>query len=26
LLHNSPRGTVANTVGKLREFAAESIQ
>jgi hypothetical protein len=25
-LHNSPRGTVANTVGKLREFAAESIQ
>jgi hypothetical protein len=26
LLHNSPRGTVANMVGKLREFAAESIQ
>jgi hypothetical protein len=26
LLHNSPRGTVANTVGKLREFAAESMQ
>ncbi|MGA7829761.1 MAG: hypothetical protein WCA21_02230 [Terracidiphilus sp.] len=26
LLHNSPRGTMANTVGKLREFAAESIQ
>jgi len=26
LLHNSPRGTVANMVGKLREFVAESIQ
>jgi hypothetical protein len=25
-LHNSPRGTVANTVGKLSEIAAESIQ
>jgi len=25
-VHNSPRGTVANMVGKLREFVAESIQ
>jgi hypothetical protein len=26
LLHNSPRGTVANLVGKLREIATEPMQ
>jgi hypothetical protein len=26
LLHNSPRGTVANLVSKLREIATEPMQ